>query len=206
MKKTGLLVNSAILILLILVISFCLWQLRENVSLRQELDKKGQELKDVESNSRHLEALKKQNQDLSYKEEAIKRKVPVNEKQPISLIKTLTVIAGETGLRKAVFSIKEMASQGGSASARSLGQPPGQTLASPTTQGSTGLPMGIKPIEIGVSSEATYLQALSFLERLMNLERVIVVDELTIERKKEILPYQQVSLQISTYSFLKDNK
>ena len=215
MKKTDLLLSVVAAISLTMLIAFFFWKLHSNAQLKQQLETKSRELKEARSRLRLLEQLEQRQQEWLQKEESLNKMVPRGEKQPLSLIKTLIGIGGEIGLKNAVFNIGGTKNQANllpgqtSGSANLQGALPenlsgyqsGQTQMPAADQGSTGLePLPI-PIEIEVSFEATYLQALDFLKKAAGIERVVAVEGITIERKKEILPYQKISLQLVAYAF-----
>lgn len=178
--------NASAIILIVLLFSLFLWGLKINSRLTQELAVKKGEQKEAKSASKRLKALQKQFQALEQKEKTVGLRVPANEKHPFSLIRTLTSIAGEIGLKGPSFD--------------TLTEDAGQQEAA-GIQVSTSLPPGPKPIKLEMNFTATHQQLLKFLDRLMNLERIAAVEEIKIERDKKILPRQKVSLQLVTYTF-----
>ena len=189
--------NAAVISLIVLLFLLFLWGLKINSRLAQELAVKKGEHKEAKSASRRLRALQKQLQDLEQKEKTIGLRVPTNEKHPFSLIRTLTSIAGEIGLKGPSFAMKDSATQ---TSDGTLTQDAGQPEAA-GIQASANLPPGPKPIRIEMNFTATYQQLLKFLDRLMNLERIAAAEEIKIERDKKTLPRQKISLQLVTYVF-----
>lgn len=184
--------NAAVAVAIILLSFLSISGLKLNTRLARELALKKSEHKEARSAGKRLKALQKQVQDLEQKEKTIGIRVPAHEKLPFILIRTLTAIAGEAGLKKPAFRIDET----DETQAQQITQ-----QDAPAVQGDTGALPGPKPIKLQMSFEATYQQALSFLEKINNLERVVKVEQIKIERKKEILPCQKVSLQLVTYTF-----
>lgn len=182
--------NVITLILLILFISFFLWQLKINLRIKQIRTEKSDELKKTEAEGRRLEQLKEQSQDLKQKEDSLYQIIPLNEKQPLGLIKQLISLGSEIGLKKVTFRTKEK-----------KGLREGQFFGSSQTQPK---PSPFQPLYLEMNSEGTFLQLLDFLARLNNLERIVYVNALEIKRSKEILPYQKFFLQLITYTFLQE--
>lgn len=214
-KNKELLIKNALVISIIALLFACFWwQLRTHISLKQELNKKGEAFKEAKSASRRLKKLQRQIQELEEREKTINKKVPRNEKQPLGLVRALTSIAGEIGLRNAVFTIKEpkkaahteqeimtMAEQQESLY-EGASLPPEIQPAFSEEQSAGPPPAGPNALKLEMSFEGTYAQVLSFLKRVGGLERVVAVEEITMERRKEILPYQKVVLGLVAYTFL----
>lgn len=216
MKKIALTINLSILIILLGIVLFFSWQLKNNIDLKKELAKKTELLKETETASRHIKELEVQSKDLKQKAEALYKRMSVDEKTPFSLIKVLINIGGEIGLRKITFSVKEESMDEndklsltsevpGHESALSKGGPmqePAQSVGTPTLAVSGVAQIGPKPLYLEMNFEGTFLQLLDFLKKLNNLERIVAVSAIEIKRSEEVLPYQKISLQLITYTFL----
>ena len=211
MKKIVLAINLSILIILLGTVLFFLWQLKNNIDLKKELTQKAQLLKEIETTSRHLKELEVQSRDLKQKAEALYKRVPVDEKQPLSLIKVLINIGGEIGLRKISFSVKEesidekdklslISGVSGQGSDLSKGGPM-QEAAVPVQSAALAVSgvaqIGPKPLYLEMNFEGTFPQLLDFLKKLNNLERIVTVSAIEIKRSEEALPYQKISLQLA---------
>ncbi len=145
------------------------------------------------------------------------KKVPLDEKEPLVLMKTIIRLGGESGLRGISINLKEedaaaseTASYGeGQAEATQTGggeeaaQPPPEQSAGEVIQQPVSQEERVFPVYLEMSFEGSFPQILSFLNKLEHFERLIKVEGVLIERKKEILPYQKVSLDLTTYTFLK---
>lgn len=218
MKKIVLIINLSILILLLAIVVFFMWQIKNNIDLRKELAKKVQLLKEIETASRHLKELEIQSRDLKQKAEVLYKRVPVDEKQPLSLIKALINIGGEAGLKEITFSVKEeskgepktqigsyfanqeVPSQKGSLPEGMPMQKAGQPT--PSVTGPSSAPQtGLKLIYLEMNFTGTYPQLLIFLEKLTKLKRIVSVEKINIQRDEKILPYQKISLDLVTYTF-----
>jgi Tfp pilus assembly protein PilO len=202
--------NVLVVSLMVLLFACFLWQLRINLSLQQELNKKQEEFKEAASASKRLKKLQRQMQELEEQEKTINNKVPRNEKNPLGLVRTLTNIAADIGLRNAVFTIQE--SKKLEQEVMSLAQqqeglnedtssPPKVLPAFSQGQSASPPPAGPSALKLEMSFAGTYAQVLNFLKRAAAIERVVAVEAITMERKRETLPYQQISLRLITYTF-----
>lgn len=184
-KNRPLVVKNALWVAAIALLFACfLWQIRLNSSLRQELHNKKEEFKEASSAGKRLKKLQKQIQELEEREKIIDNRVPRNEQQPLNLVRTLTGLAADIGLKNTVFTIKERKA---SSSEPAMNAP---------------LPPGLDSLRLEMSFEGVYSQALDFLKRAERIERVVAVEKVEIERKKEILPCQKVTLELVAYTFL----
>jgi Tfp pilus assembly protein PilO len=182
MKKTASLPIWALSgILTILLIPIFLWQLKTNSGLRQEFAAKRKELKDTQRASRRLAQLEKQSQELKRRKDALTKRVPTQEKEPLPLIKTLMQLGTKIGLRKISFRVTAS-----SALTTQSGYRPGPGLSS---------------LYFGMECEGNFTQVLNFLEEVNNLERIVVLEKIEIQRRKEFLPYQKIFMNFVTYAF-----
>ncbi len=214
-KDKGLLIKNAAAASAIVLLFICfVWQVRVNTSLRQQLSVKKAEFKEAKSASSRLKKLQRQIQYLEEKERAINNQAPAGEKQPFDLVKTLTSVSADIGLRNMTFTIKgpEKPAQAGEGAMTvtqqqegleedSSGAQENQAQIAETQTYAAAPATGPVPVKLELSFEATYPQALNFLKRVSGLERVVAVESIKIGRKKEILPYQKVSLKLVAYSF-----
>lgn len=218
MKKLVLIINLSILIILFGTVLFFLWQLKNNIDLKKELTQKTQLIKEIETTGQHIKELEEQSRDLKQKAEALYKRVPVDEKQPLSLIKVLINIGGEIGLKEITFSVKEESKgelefQAGShpanqeMSSQKESLPEGMPIQeaarpAPSATGLSSAPQTRpKPIYLEMNFAGTYPQLLIFLEKLARLERIVSVEKINIQRDEKILFYQKISLDLVTYIF-----
>ncbi len=214
MKKIEFAMNLSVLVLLILVIIGVISVFKNNLSLKDELKNKSSALRESEDLLKHLRELQKQEGNLKLQAEKINIKVPSNESKPFALIKEIFKFRGELGLRKMAFNLKDASSENKGQkglSGQEMTKPQqetvpggqkqeggGQSPSEPSVQEQIGAP---KPVYLDMSFEATFQQLNVFLERLMNYKRLLSVENLKIEREKDILPYQKISLKLVAYSF-----
>ncbi|TAN62309.1 hypothetical protein EPN16_01910 [bacterium] len=180
--------NAIAFSVIALLFACFLWQIRANISLKQELNTKKDEFKEAKSASRRLKKLQQQIQGLEGREKTVNSMVPRNEQQPLGLVRTLSGLAADTGLKNAAFTIKE-----------------GKAAPSGAQAMETPLPAGIGSLRVEMSFESALSQALDFLKRAASIERVVAVEKVKIERKKEILPHQKVTLELVAYTFSGEN-
>ena len=171
-------------LLALLAIFAVVLQLKSAASLNKELYAKKQELQDAQVASRKIEEMERKIQDLKKKEKKMFKRVAVNDAQPLELIKTITGLASQIGLRKISFDLKSVSSVGSD-----VKSPPVSTQGGPS------------PVAFQMKAEASFAQLLGLLKGLNDLERVVTVDRIEISRQTEILPYQSVVLELVAYSF-----
>jgi Tfp pilus assembly protein PilO len=184
MKKT--LARAVHIIIIILVIASAgvfAWQLKTNTGLRKELDKKEKELEKSEKASRRLADLSKKSHLLSNELNLFEKKVPKGQQQPLDLIKTITDVGNRIGLRNAVFHVK---------TASVLEDP------LPVTLGQDADSLFFEMV-----FEGTFSQTLDFLKAISELERLVSVEKMQIERGEDILPRQKVILNLVAYTAVK---
>jgi Tfp pilus assembly protein PilO len=166
----------------VLVFVVFLWQLRANSIFRRNLSAKKKEVKETQQANRRFEELKKQSDELKLKEELLEKRLPIGEKQPMGLIKKITLLARARGLEKINFQIKSKSSL-------------------EETKSAVALAKDLTPLYFEMEFETTFPALLEFLKELANLERVIAVEKMDIKREKEILPNQKITLSLITYTF-----
>ncbi len=176
---------SSSLILAIIITSFLLaWQVNLRLNLDKTIFTKSKELKISRSSQKHLEKLKSELDLLENKEKALNRMIPRGEEQPLGLIKSIVRLGNEMGVMKIDFDLMPPLALGGAAGD---GSEPGSG--------------GVKALYFTMNCEVTFIQFLKFLDKLTNLERIVEVRGIKIERVKDMLPYQKISLELVTYSF-----
>ena len=193
--------------MLAVCVGLFLFQLKKNMAVREEYNTKNGEFKDAKAASKRLEGLERQTSELKEKEDTLEKRVPINEKHPFELMKQFIKLGGEAGLREITFNIAEESS--GDTSGGASGAPP------PQGGGKFGKPQGapkvfkpvsevdLNPIDISLSFEGTYTQTLSFIKKIAALERLVTVKDIQIERKNDKLPYQEITMNLVAYTFIK---
>jgi Tfp pilus assembly protein PilO len=206
MKKINVALNFFVAALAMVAITLFFYQFKKNFFLHKMLEEKKLELKNSEAASRHLEQLENQSVTLKDREAMLNRKIPVNEARPLSLVRELIGIGGKVGFRNVSFDLagenNEMQMMESSGNEGLQG---GMLRAKPVTssevQSSGAGGSAPKAIKLEMNFEGTFSQLLIFLEKLKSLERIIMVNQISIERKEDIMPYQMISLRLVTYTF-----
>ena len=200
--------NTLLVIVLLGLVAICLWQTTTSIGLKKTLVEKKAELARAQKTSKHLKKLERQAQDLTEKEAAILKQVPLDEKHPFSLIKTLTTIADTLGLQKAGFRVKEESLAENTFGIETQGAPmadeeTGDTMVSQETQTVSyqATAQTLKPLRFEMTFNGTYAQLLALLQKIHTLERMITIEHIAIERKKEIVPLQAIVLHLTAYTF-----
>ena len=195
--------NAGIIIIAVILSAVSWGQFKINAALNTELVKKKEEYKKAKSAGNRLEKLKEQIQGLADQEESLIRMAPLDEKQPFGLIRIISGLAGETDLKNIVFSIKGPKDLSADSAAEQVPSANEQQEADMSGQLPADVQAGIKPINIEINFEGTFAQSRAFLKKLLNIGRLVVVEQINIERSPEILPYQKVSLELVAYTFTK---
>lgn len=216
MKKAEFIINVALIVILFLVFSLYMWVQHKNIFLKKDLKEARQLLTESEHASRHLEKLEKQSNEILKKEAFIQRKMPVNEIQPLGLMKTIILLCSELGLKN--YSLKQIeklapVSQAGMYARQDVSDYQKQDTYNEMPKDVTGqedalgeqqaivVSNGIRTIFLELNFQGTYQQLLDFLKRLNGIERIVSVEGLNIERKKELLPYQKIQLILAAYTY-----
>jgi len=189
MRKVAPLTNWEILATLFLLILFLLWQLKVNAVLSKELAGKREKAKKIQAVKENLADLTKKALDLKERKDRLYKKAPVNEEQPLTLIKALIKTGSQIGLKNITVGLKEETEEAETIKASSESK--NQTTKEP----------GLKTTYLEMNFEAVFPQLTLFLEKLMKLERVVSVEGVKVERNDKGLPYQKVSLDLATYVF-----
>ncbi|MFH1339343.1 MAG: type 4a pilus biogenesis protein PilO [Candidatus Omnitrophota bacterium] len=171
MKKTRLVFALTLVILLALVATLFLMQTR----LVSRLNNK---LADIRSMIQQREQMQSNTDkfigELEEKERFFSQKVSRQEKEPLELIRQLTLLAQQHGLKSIEFAIQKRQKEEGD----------------------------IYRLPFVMNLEGEFRQLVLFLEAISNLEMPVSVDGINIERKEEILPRQKISLQLAAYTLL----
>ncbi len=154
--------------------------------------------------------------EVTRRDEAFSRAIPINEKRPLAFVKELTRLADELGAQNFSVSMKtpkaaSPPTQAGSApaaAATSEATPPQSQAASTTQQPMAEKQIGdqstsaemftLMPIQLEFELEFSHL--LTFLKRLRSLERLTTLEGLKISRDQKLLPRQKISLTINLYT------
>jgi len=214
-KKTDMLITILLGLGVVVSISVFVLVLNKNISLSNELKEKKKDYQNARSSSRQAEQLERKAEQMQEKELELGKMIPINEQQPLSVIKSLTRLSGEIGLRDVSFSVSTVSQQKSLFSQTSGGAPGQVPSGGPFTAGGGGqMPGGFSPpkgtvvsptepvksyLEMTFTSE--YPQIKQFIKKIGTLPRVITVEGIKIERNENLLPQQMVTLYLVSYTF-----
>jgi Tfp pilus assembly protein PilO len=204
MKKINWAINvyfPVIALILTAILFFWLWN--ENSGLNNALEVKKKELRAARTAGAGLKKLEKQAESFREEEEKLRQKIPLNDKQPLDLIKTLIRIAREAGLKEIDFDLKEKTARANNnvSGAGAAGSGMGTIAMVEKSSFDAQSDIQPQPISLEISCQGTFSQLLLFLEKTAKLERVVIVEKVEIERKKELTPRQKIFLRLITYTF-----
>ncbi|MCX7927069.1 MAG: type 4a pilus biogenesis protein PilO [Candidatus Omnitrophica bacterium] len=171
--------------MLVVSLGLCFWQFKVGRQLVQRLEQKNIELKEAQKASKKIGELEKKGIELKKKEAKIYRQIAQKEEQPLELIKNIHKLATRQGMRNITFEFKKE-------SAVKVDQKdnPPPSAKSP-----------FKTKFFQMKAQATYPQLVSFIKELYELERIVAIEQIEIVRDKNIVPYQQVTIDMQTYVF-----
>ncbi|OQX88294.1 MAG: hypothetical protein B6D55_00665 [Candidatus Omnitrophica bacterium 4484_70.2] len=173
-------------ILFLIVFSFLFFsEYNKNLSLRRELKEKSKELKEAEEMRKKLKELEKSKKEQLLRLKELERELP-EESGEVSLMKEITSLAIHFGVRNIEFV---------------------PLVAKDNVEGQRNLTIpfytnNVRPHMFRINMEIEFPYLVSFLKNIMNMERVISVENIEIKREENIIPRQKVSLDIISYTFI----
>ncbi|MDD5669029.1 MAG: type 4a pilus biogenesis protein PilO [Candidatus Omnitrophica bacterium] len=212
-KKTDILITILLGLGVVASISVFVLVMNKHIALSNELKEKKKDYQSAKSSSRQAEQLELKAAQMQEKELELGKMIPINEQQPLSVIKSLTRLGGEVGLRDVSFSISSVSQQMSPASQNS-GAPGAVSGGGGFPGGGGQMPGGFSPpkmaavsptepvksyLEMTFTSE--YPQIKQFIKKIGTLPRIITVDGMKIERNENLLPQQTVTLYLVVYTF-----
>ncbi|TBR16705.1 hypothetical protein EPO66_04120, partial [bacterium] len=171
MSKNSIYINSSLILVVIILSSLTAWQVNIKFNLSKSISAKSEELKRSRSSQKHLEKLKSELELWEKKENALNRMIPEGEEQPLRLIKSIVRLGNEVGMKKIDFDVKSSLVTSGA----------GAGNGESTDESGEG---GVKVLYFKMNCEGTFIQFLKFLNRLMNVERIVEVRGIKVERLK----------------------
>ncbi|MDD5729542.1 MAG: type 4a pilus biogenesis protein PilO [Candidatus Omnitrophica bacterium] len=172
--------NLAIIIIVIAVISILAWQIKVNADLKKSFRSIDEELNQQSVAAKHLEELESRIDDLREREAKTNKKVPVNEKEPLPVVKALINLTNETGLRATTFKMRTKAA------------------ASDSRFTAAG---DLTPMYLQMDATGQFPHILAFLNKINNLDRLVLVEKVSIKRDKNDLPFQKLTIDLVTFTF-----
>jgi len=114
--------------------------------------------------------------DLKTQESFVEARIPLNEKDPVSVLKLLSRVATEADISKISMHSKSRE----------------------RSQDIYGEDLYRFPLVIEL--QCGYSELCTFLNRILSLDRLLLIQNLSIERKKELLPQLKVTLTLFAYT------
>lgn len=212
-------------ILFLLSVLLFIFEFRETFRLKKEIAEKTARIREVEEAREEIDNLQKDIIGLKLESARIEKRIPYNEEQPLKLIRELTLLGSEAGLRNLEFFSGEERREG------LLPESPGSTMGGEDSGGTTSQSdvredsdttssqqvdqtsqpalssessLQVKPLSIKMTFECEFPRLISFLKEISELERLVSIEQIKIERSEKILPRQKVTLKLVAYTFLTD--
>ena len=183
--------------------------------LKKEYIDKSHKLQKAQYAQAHLEELQKQLRQKEEEWERLNRRIPKNEEVPLELIKMIISSASQFELRNVEFSTKRKEKEAGSMAVgtqeeeglRGMEATEGMmeigishkgegTITPPSTS------IEVEPLPVEMTFECTFFNLILFLDWLSNMERLVSIEDIKIERKEKILPRQEITLRLVAYTLL----
>ncbi len=196
MRKFFLSIRFILLLITVFLLVGFIYQITKVNASREELKERKGYLRELRGVKRKSKKIEEEIEKYKLKEEEVLRKIPKSEESILLLVRELASIADAMMIKNITF---EMAPEKNKKDKES---PIMRRRSRPAIKEETTGP--IKPHDFKVSFNAGYKETVEFIKRVINLERVVSVKNLEIERKDEILPFQKVTLTLTTYTLRED--
>ncbi len=196
MRRFFLSIRFILLLITVFLLVGFIYQITKVNALRKELKEKKEYLTELRGVKRKSKKIEREIEKYKLKEEEVLRKIPKGKESILLLVRELASIADAMMIKNITF---EMTPE---KKAESEESPIMRKRSRPANKKEATGP--IKPHDFKVSFNAGYKETVEFIKRVINLERVVSVKNLEIERKDEILPLQKVTLTLTTYTLRED--
>jgi len=126
--------------------------------------------------------------DMSLEEKAkmLLEKVTLNEREPFTAIRSLTLLANQSNMKNIKF-----------------------TPSAPERYYTRGIPAfsgtqdeGAYSISVQMSAEGEFYPLIGFLRKVSALKRIVTIDAVQVSRDDKLLPQQRISIKFRVYSYL----
>ena len=114
--------------------------------------------------------------DTKTQESFIMARIPLEEKEPVSLLKLLTRVATEAEVNRISITSK------------------------PRQQRQVAFGENLYHFPLVLELECGYQELCAFLNKILSMDRLVLIQELSIERKEELLPQLKVTLTLFAYT------
>lgn len=185
---------------IVVSLSLCVLQINIFYSNRKQLDEKENRLTQLDALQTTLGRIEQQLAQRKLLEDRLFKMIPKGTASVFDLMHELTSIGTAMGLRNIAFGIEDKAedtSQQKRARSRNLRRiDVRKEKIKPKI-----LEQEVDVHYFAMDFDAGYQETAAFLNRLLELDRVVLVEKAQIQRQKDILPRQHVTLTLVTYSF-----
>ncbi|MCG2711384.1 MAG: hypothetical protein L6416_03560 [Candidatus Omnitrophica bacterium] len=187
------------------LLSILILEFKINAALKKEWLEKEGSIKAAKKITQEAEKIQKEITDLTIEDSQIEKMVPLNEQEPMGLIKTLSLLANQSKAKNLEIIFLN---QGKDSSDTSDQQEQSGTSFSPEDEEDDEFSeqnetfFSLKPQLIQMNFECEFPQVIAFLNKALSLDRIVLIDSVKIERVEKILPRQKVTLMLSAYTFL----
>ncbi len=207
MKKAGLNIEIVIIIVIALISTGLLFQVKKMFSLKRKVREKQEELAGVKSAGNILNELKKEVDKGREEEESLFRMVPRRRGAILNAMKELTLLGKRLDLKYVTFDLQqEEGKEGGKAgeetSDSSVSWKGFIPIDLPVSKGNIDS-RTIVPYQFKMLFESEYAQLVSFIEKALELEQIVNINQVLIKRSPDVsvLPRQEVILIFTTYTY-----
>lgn len=167
---------------------FFVLEIVKNRALKSQANEMTQKLKMVKNSQKEYNKLKNEIDQLEQGIASVNKRIPQNERIPFRLIKGLTLLANQEGLRNFDFSYNN------------------EYVTNPAKFSDSGQDLAVVPIFVVMNCEGSFKRLISFLRRVVELDRVVSVTNIEVDRDEKILPRQRIKIELITYTFLVEDK
>lgn len=188
------------------------WEIVRSGRIKQEISDNTQKLNEAKGAEKVIAKLEADIAVLKAETAMVDKRVPHQQKVPLDLIKELTLLASKYSVKKLEFKyiknenatpapgaapvqisrnpLDDMGDDGGGNN-----QPVPQPAAVPNSL------VGLAPLNVEMRFDCAYGKLVALVKDIMALQRIVYVEEVTIERVDKIVPFQRIKLKLVAYTF-----
>ena len=193
-----------IILITFLILSFGLlvYEIKIFYDLKQEFNELNNRLKELQEIKKNIAKIEEQLAKERLIEESIFTRVPEGKESIFDLMRELTVYADKFGGRDINFSIEDDDERGGSGR-KSKGKGKSSREVFKGKKGNLKSILGgdVEDHYFEMDFQAGFLDFTEFTESLLKMDRIVLIEALTVDRRDNILPRQNVTFNLITYTF-----
>jgi|GEM_PF-2131522 len=200
MRKFKLNIYIFLILLVIFSIGLFIYQIRITNSLKRELSGKESKLEEITTVKEVIYGIEKKLVESELKEQEMLTKIPEGKESIFDLMRELTMLGDEIGLRDINFRMEEKPE--GNDKQEGEGKPrKGFDLLDKKPASSSTLIDKVDYHYIKMSFKCGYRELFAFIKKIINLERLVSIDVVEIKREENTVPRQSITLDLVTYTF-----